>query len=54
MSNKSLRYFLIHLLFAITYLSLISIKHLKLCLVDYPPPPGNSRSEFDSSTSDFM
>ena len=53
--NKSLKYYLIHLLFAITYLSLISIIHLKLCVVDYPPPPPrNSRSEFESSTSDFM
>ena len=31
--------FCIHLLFAITYLSLISIRHFKLCVVDYPPPP---------------
>ena len=29
--------FFIHLLFAITYLSLISVRHFKLCVVDYPP-----------------
>ena len=31
--------FFIHLLFAITYLCLIYIRHFKLCVVDYPPPP---------------
>ena len=31
--------FFIHLLLAITYLHLISIRHFKLCVVDYPLPP---------------
>ena len=30
--------FFIHLLFAITYLHLISIRHFKLYVVDYPTP----------------
>ena len=45
--------FFIHLLFAITYLSLIYVRHFKLCAVGYPPPR-NIKFEFDSGTSIFM